>query len=380
MLETHVSSSDNAICNAKPTPIEFPTEVPHKSSNGTVSTKQIAAFIGSSSTLISKLPKSRPLVDLTADIVSSLYLGLQINAIDESLLDLSSGADSFYVAPLDLYRRPFKLKYVQLNLTTDRLVVHQQVVRDTFQIQSVLRSPNSNISIQVGAWKLGELSLLLGTLGMYEEAAKICSWGVRIFKTLVGIDREVYTPYLVNGLFNLSIFMEDHDLEAAHEAIAESVGIAWTLHMPTMLVRERSRVQLSRSLRRLAEILSVMGKDTLALLNAGEAVRVLEELFGDHLSKEIPTECGFILREFRWDYLLKIMEYGTIFEYAQALTTLSSILHALAFPTAAIEVATKSLETFHLISPHCPRGLCQEEITYLLEYISNLKKVPLRLP
>jgi len=322
---------------------------------------------------MSKLPKSRPSVDFAADVVSSLYLSLQINAIDESLVDLSSGGNSYYMALLDLYRRPFKLKYVQLNSTTDRLVVHQQVVRDTLHIQTVLRSPNSNMSIQVGAWKLGELSLLLGKLGMYKEAAKICSWSVRIFKTLVGIDKEVYTPYLVNGLFNLSIFMEDHNLEAAHEAITESVGIAWSLHMPTLLVKERSRVQLSRSLRRLAEILSVMGKDTLALLNASEAVRVLEELFGDHLSEEIPTESGFILREFRWDDLLKIMEHGTIFEYARALTTLSSILHALEFPTTAIRVATKSLETFHLLSPHCPRGLCQEEIGCLLEHISKLK-------
>ena len=374
MIETHLTLSKIATRNTKPIPNEFPTKALHELSIGKVSTEQITGFIGSSSTLMSKLPKSRSLVDLTAEIVSSLYLSLQINAINEILLDLSSGADSYYVAPLNLYRRPFKLKYVQLNSTTDRLAVHQQAVRDALQIQSVLRSPNSNMSIQVGAWRLGELSLLLGSMGMYKEAAKICGWGVRIFKTLVRIDREVYTPYLVNGLFNLSIFTEDHNVEAAHEAIAESVGIAWSLHMPTLLVRERSRVQLSRSLRRLAEILSVMGTDTQALLNASEAVRVLEELFSDHLSEEIPIESGFILREFKWDELLKIMEHSTIFEYAQALAILSSILGALEFPTAAIRVATNSLETFHLLSPLFPRGLCQEEIAYLLEHISKLKE------
>ena len=110
---------------------------------------------------------------------------------------------------------------------------------------------------------------------MYEEPAKICTWGIGIFKILVGIDREVYAPYLVNGLSNLSIFMEDHNLEAAYKAIGESMGIAWSLHMPILLVRERSRVQLSRSLRRLAETLSVMGKNTLALMNTREAVRAL---------------------------------------------------------------------------------------------------------
>lgn len=80
---------------------------------------------------MSKLPKSRPLVDSTADIVSSLYLSLQIDVIDESLLDLSSGANSFYVAPLDLYRRPFKLKYVQLNLTTELCINKLSVTRFT---------------------------------------------------------------------------------------------------------------------------------------------------------------------------------------------------------------------------------------------------------
>lgn len=385
MLETYLKPTGDATRNAKPTPIEFPTKIPHKSSNGTVSTEQIAAFIGSSSTLISKLPKSRSLVDLTGDIVANLYLSLQVRAIDKSLFDLSAGEDSYYLAPLDpldLYQQPFQIEPFGLYLTTDRLVIHQQAVHETLQIQSVLRSPDSNASIQVGAWKMEDLSLLLGALGMFKEASRICSWVVRIYRTLVRVDREVYTPHLVLSLFNLSwLYHNDHNLEAAHEAITESVGIGWSLHMSTSLVRERSRVQLSRSLRGSAEIQAGMGEDTQALVNASKAVRVLEELFSDHLSREIGTESGFILREFNWDELLKIIEHGTIFEYAEGLATLSFILRELEFPAAAIKVATKSLETFHLASSFYPEGHCQEGTITLLEHISELEKVlPPQLP
>jgi len=124
-----------------------------------------------------------------------------------------------------------------------------------------------------------------------------------------------------------------------------------------------------------------MGEDTQALVNASKAVRVLEELFSDHLSHEIPTESGFILREFKWDELLKIIEHGTIFEYAEGLAALSFILRALEFPAAAIKVANKFLETFHLVASFYPEGLWREGIAALLEHISELEKVlPPQLP
>jgi hypothetical protein len=95
------------------------------------------------------------MVDLTANIVSSLYLSLQV-------------------------------EFIELGLTKDHLVMHQQAVHDTLQIQSVLRSPDSNTSLQAGAWKMAEL-------GMYHEAARISGWVVRICRTLVKIDRELST-------------------------------------------------------------------------------------------------------------------------------------------------------------------------------------------
>ena len=90
---------------------------------------------------MTKLPKSRSLVDLT-DIVANLYLSLQVKAIDDSLFDLSSGEGSYYMAPLDpldLYQQPFQIEPFGLYLTTDRLVIHQQAVHETLQIQSVPR-------------------------------------------------------------------------------------------------------------------------------------------------------------------------------------------------------------------------------------------------
>jgi len=378
LLETHLRPTNSATGNVKPPPAEFPRGAPQKLLNGSVSTEQIAAFIGSSSTVMSKLPKSRPMVDLTADIVSSLYLSLQVNAIDESLFDLSSGAESYYVAPLDLYRQPFQAEFIELSLTKDHLVMHQQAVHDTLQIQSILRSPDSNTSLQAGAWEMADLSLLLGELGMCHEAAKICGWVVRIFRTLVKIDREVYTPYLVHSLFSLSgLFIEEHNLEGAHEAISESVAVGWSLHMPTSLIGERSRVQLSCSLRFSAKILAIMGEDTRALLNASEAVGVLEELFSDHLSEEIPTELesGFILRGFKWDKLLKIMEVTTISEYAQGLSRLSFILREMEFRIAAIKTAAKSLEIFLLVAPFYPENFWEGSITDLADHIDELEEM-----
>ena len=45
-----------------------------------------------------------------------------------------------------------------------RLVMHQQAVHETFQIQSLLLSPDLNSPIQVVAWEMEDLSLLLGAL------------------------------------------------------------------------------------------------------------------------------------------------------------------------------------------------------------------------
>jgi len=381
LLETHLGSTSIATCNTKPyLHSDIPRKVRHKISHSTVSMEQIANFVGSSSTWMPKLPKSRSLVELTAEIVSSLYLSLQINTIEESVIDLSSGAESYYAAPLDLYHQPIQVDFVasEQALTTDHLVMHQEAVHETLQIQSALRSPDTNISIQVGAWKMSDLSLLLGVLGMYKEAARICGWAIRIFRTLARIDSEAYyTQHLVHNLRILSwLNYKDHKLEAAHEAITESVNIGWSLQMPTSLARERSRAQLSRSLRCSAEILAVMGDDTRAFLNAGEAVRVLEELFSDHLSQEIPTESGFILREFKWNELMRIMERETIFDYARALAMLSSTLHTLQFPTATIKVASKSLEILYLVSHLYPEGFCQGDTEGLLEYISELENAP----
>ena len=103
-------------------------------------------------------------------------------------------------------------------------------------------------------------------------------------------------------------------------------------------------------------------------------MRVLEELFGDPLSQKILTDSGFILREFEWDKLLKMMELETISEYAEALNMHSFILRELEFPTAAIKFATKAMEIFHLVSRFHPEGFWEERITTLLELISELEE------
>jgi len=151
MLETHLTLRNNATSKTKLILGGFPRRTQHKPPNGTVSTEQITAFIGSSSTLMSKLPKSPPLVDLTADIILSLYLTLQVNAIDGSLFELLSGADSHYVAPSDFYHLPFQFQSIELRLPKDPLLIHQLAIHKTLHIQSVLRSPDSNISLQDGA-------------------------------------------------------------------------------------------------------------------------------------------------------------------------------------------------------------------------------------
>lgn len=75
------------------------------------------------------------------------------------MFDLSLGEDSYYVTsldPLDLYQQPFQIEPFGLHLTTDRLVIHQQAVHEALQIQSVLRSPDSNTSIKsaYGKWRI----------------------------------------------------------------------------------------------------------------------------------------------------------------------------------------------------------------------------------
>lgn len=53
------------------------------------------------------------------------------------------------VAPLDLYHQPIQINFIEPVLKMDHLVMRRQAVHEAFQTQSVLRSPDTNTSIQV---------------------------------------------------------------------------------------------------------------------------------------------------------------------------------------------------------------------------------------
>ena len=151
-----------------------------------------------------------------------MYLRLQLNAIDGTLSQLSNSTFYLDEAPFMDYQELCRPLVENDFLVGDRKVLHQRVVKRTGgksiyfenevpEIQSVLRTDTGSISIQEGAWEMVNLSIALHRLDMFEEAATIGLWTVKLFRTLVSADSKIYMPYLFHALRHLAAFYTDID-------------------------------------------------------------------------------------------------------------------------------------------------------------------------
>ncbi|KIM36332.1 hypothetical protein M413DRAFT_31752 [Hebeloma cylindrosporum] len=328
-----------------------------------ISNERIISFAGSSSITMSKVPSN-----ITEDVIADMYLRLQVNAIDQTLSQLSNAQSYPHEAPLVEYQQPFRPLIENDFLTGDRKALHQHVVKRILEVQSLLQADSGSVSIQEGAWEMVNLSIALHDLEMLEEAATIGLWTVNLFRTLVSLDSKIYLPYLVHSLRHLSKFyMDNNNLDAALDVITESVTLSRSLQSPT--APEEVKVQLAGSLVASSTLLTARDEHEKALQNAHEAVEVLEAIFIGNVKQEEPMERGFVLREFNWDEL--DVSDRAICDYARALHTFSWALENVRLVADAVKVEIKALEIFRLLSPFYPNGPIQTEIAEILARLAE---------
>ena len=126
------------------------------------------------------------------------------------------------------------------------------------------------------------------------QAATIGLWTVNLFRTLVKLDLATYSPYLIHSLRHLSIFYTDiKNLDAAQDAITESVGLSRTLQTPT--AAEELKVQFAGFLRESSVVFTWRGKHKKVLQDAYAALEILNGIIIEKVDQEGPIERAFIL-------------------------------------------------------------------------------------
>ena len=271
-------------------------------------------------------------------------------------------------------------------LVGDRKVLHQRVVKRTGgksiyfenevpEIQSVLRTDTGSISIQEGAWEMVNLSIALHRLDMFEEAATIGLWTVKLFRTLVSVDSKIYMPYLFHALRHLAAFYTDIDkLDAAVDTIEESVKLSRSIQTPT--VPKEVKIQLAGSLMTSSTVFTARNEHDKACQYAHEAVEVLEAISGT-VNQEDPMETGKMLMKFNWYELMDTIKRDpVIYIYARALHLFSWALENVRLMEGAAKIGIKALATFRLISPWYPNGPIQTEIANILARLAEQEFCP----
>lgn len=365
LTESHISATQDS--EDKMITLPKKNQPQQQSFSSTVSDEKIISFAGSSSITMSKVPSN-----ITEDVISDMYLRLQVNTIDQTLTQLSNSNVYLYEEPLVEYQQPFRPLIENDFLPGDRKVLHQQVVKRTLEIQSVLRTDSGSVSIQEGAWEMVNLSIALHNLDMLEEAATIGLWTVNLFRTLVSLNSRIYLPYLIHGLRHLSRFYTDiNNLDAALDATEEAVRLSRSFQTPT--ASEEVKVQLAGCLVTSSTVLTAKNEHERALQDAHAAVEILEEIFIGKMNQEytITLKRGFVLREFNWNKFLDTVSDKAVCDYARALHTFSFTLENVGLVEDAVKIEIKALEIFRLLSPFYPDGYLQTEIAEILARLAE---------
>ena len=289
--------------------------------------------------------------------------------INQTLGQLSSAELSRYEEPFVGYQRPFRPIIWDDFCTDNRKVLHQEVVKQTLNIQSILRTNLRSVLIHEGAWELSNLSIALYSLDMLEESAIICLWSVNLFRMLVKLNSKIYLPYLIHTLRLLAIFYLDNNLDAAFEVISEPVDLSRSLQTTT--VGEELKVQFAGCLITSSVVFAAQDKHNQAIQDVHEAMEVLECIFIEKAIHEDVMETGFILRKFNWDQLLGIFPDVVIYEYAQALHILSRMVGTMGFVADAVKIEIRALQTFRIISPSYPNASIQAGIAEILARLAG---------
>ncbi|KAH9475806.1 hypothetical protein JR316_0011366 [Psilocybe cubensis] len=281
--------------------------------------ERLIAFVGSSDMMLSKLPPQ-----VTTNLIADTYLRFQVDAIDNYLIELSTTNSYPVEAPLEDYLRPFQ-PVLNTGPSRDREAFRQNIIEQTLEIQSSIRSDSSTLSIQEGAWNMVNLSVGLYSLEMYEEAASMGIWTVNLFRTLVKTNPAIYSPYLVHALRLLSKYYTGiNDNDGAKSTIIEAISISRSLQ--SRFADREIKLQLGEALIAFAYVLDLMGEGAASLQAAQEGVSIYENEIIKHRfpqSNESLEHQPVSKTRYQWAQILEGFTEKSICDYYRALDQLS---------------------------------------------------------
>ncbi|KAF9541564.1 hypothetical protein CPC08DRAFT_460703 [Agrocybe pediades] len=174
-----------------------------------VSDEKALEFIGSTPTVLSKLP---PDVVLSEHFVYQLNIRIQVGKVDSILKALSSQSYPVDSEQPDLFHSS-TMKPIILNTPFMPEAIdyrHSDILMNIIQLQQHLNMGVAAISLQRGARMMNILTVAVSQLGMHQEAVTLGRWAVVLYRTLYQSNREVYAPRLALQLYNLSIDLNEY--------------------------------------------------------------------------------------------------------------------------------------------------------------------------
>ncbi|KDR73169.1 hypothetical protein GALMADRAFT_723185 [Galerina marginata CBS 339.88] len=324
---------------------------------------RLIAFLGTSSAMLSTLPR-----ELSLNIISDTYLRLQIDAIDEYLVELSSAGSYPVEEPMDAYLQPYQPVVVSLG-TQDTNTLRQDIIAKTVEIQEFLRNDSSTLSVQTGAWEMVNLSIGLFSLEMYQEAATMGLWTVNLFRTLVATNSAIYSPYLAHSLRHLArYYSEISDFDGARSAIQECITISRRLHNSSTDLELKG--QIVPVLTMSAYLASRRGENNRALEDAEEAVRIFEGMIQEN-RRSYESSIQLIRTEQEWAQALANFSDKAVCDYSRALQQLSNSFQDAGRLAEAINAQQKATTIMAFISRYYPEGTLEPELADMYFRLSH---------
>ncbi|KDR73384.1 hypothetical protein GALMADRAFT_142482 [Galerina marginata CBS 339.88] len=329
----------------------------------TVSDERVVDFLGSNS---AKLPTLSP--EMSADFISNAYLRLQIDAINGLMEKLPSAASYPVEEPTKDYLLPFGTIPGLLVVENDRFILWRDVIMQAVQIQTILEGDSDSLSVQVGARALRNLACNLLDLDMYHESARIGTWAVNLYRTLVANHPTTYLPYLALSLSHLALARcgIDGDMNGALYSINECISICRSLQTP--LVSLDIKLLLPFALSMSASVASLKRDSLESLQAAEEAVLFFDNFIGSNnltngalqigkKSAETLENSSSYMAHHHAQALHQLSSTTALYYYADTLQQFSTSLGAVGRFEQAFQAQQRALEILDFLLPFHPGRL-----------------------
>ncbi|KAF4610106.1 hypothetical protein D9613_010423 [Agrocybe pediades] len=253
------------------------------SSTHQVSDEKVLEFIGSTPTVLAKLP---PNVVLSEHLVYQLNIRMQVGKVDSILKALSS--KPYPVEQPDLFHSSTMKTTIFISPFTTEVIDYMQsdILMYIIQLQQYLNMGVAAISVQRGAIAMNGLTVAVSQMTMHEEAVTLGRWAVFLYRTLYRSNREVYAPRLALQLYNLSIdLMNINDPVQANTTMEECLAI-----LKACAPTPDTQLSLANAVSYAAYVRARLNGDSEETLkDMQESVAVFERLLGDQRHQPTTT-------------------------------------------------------------------------------------------